>query len=91
MGAVHAGRFVAGLGVGATVVVGPIYLSEIVSSLDCIPGIQWLRSKADRQAPASIRGLCICVFSGFVYLGIVLAYFANYGCEVCFYNYRVNI
>ena len=38
LGAVYAGRFVAGLGVGATVVVGPIYLSEIVSSLDCIPG-----------------------------------------------------
>ncbi|KAL4745935.1 hypothetical protein BDW72DRAFT_207785 [Aspergillus terricola var. indicus] len=62
LGAVYAGRFIAGLGVGATVVVGPIYLSEI--------------------APASIRGLCTCVFSGFVYLGIVFAYFANYGCEV---------
>ncbi|PKY05849.1 general substrate transporter [Aspergillus campestris IBT 28561] len=62
LGAVYAGRFVAGLGVGETVVVGPVYLSEI--------------------APASIRGLCTCVFTGFVYLGIVLAYFANYGCEV---------
>ncbi|PLN76254.1 general substrate transporter [Aspergillus taichungensis] len=62
LGAVYAGRFVAGLGVGSTVVVGPVYLSEI--------------------APASIRGLCTCVFTGFVYLGIVLAYFANYGCEV---------
>ncbi|KAJ5833960.1 hypothetical protein N7474_002271 [Penicillium riverlandense] len=61
LGAVYAGRFVAGLGVGQTVVVAPIYLAEI--------------------APASIRGLCTCVFTGFVYLGIVLAYFANYGCE----------
>lgn len=34
------------------------------------------------QAPASTRGLCTCVFTGFVYLGIVLAYFANYGCQV---------
>lgn len=34
------------------------------------------------QAPASVRGLCTCVFTGFVYLGIVLAYFTNYGCEV---------
>ncbi|KAK3942629.1 quinate permease [Diplogelasinospora grovesii] len=33
-------------------------------------------------APASIRGLCTCIFTGFVYLGIVLAYFANYGCQV---------
>jgi len=62
LGAVYAGRFVAGLGVGQTVVVGPVYLAEI--------------------APASIRGLCTCVFTGFVYLGIVLAYFANYGCQL---------
>ncbi|OJJ98678.1 hypothetical protein ASPACDRAFT_121231 [Aspergillus aculeatus ATCC 16872] len=62
LGAIYAGRFVAGLGVGQTVVVGPVYLAEI--------------------APASIRGLCTCVFTGFVYLGIVLAYFTNYGCQV---------
>ncbi|KAL4804136.1 general substrate transporter [Aspergillus unguis] len=62
LGMVYAGRFVAGLGVGQTVVVGPVYLSEI--------------------APAQVRGLCTCIFTGFVYLGIVLAYFANYGCEV---------
>ncbi|KAL4912645.1 general substrate transporter [Aspergillus aurantiobrunneus] len=62
LGAVYAGRLVAGLGVGQTVVVGPVYLSEI--------------------APAQVRGLCTCIFTGFVYLGIVLAYFANYGCEV---------
>jgi MFS family permease len=32
LGAVYAGRFVAGLGVGQTVVVAPVYLAEIVSS-----------------------------------------------------------
>ncbi|KAL4966645.1 putative MFS quinate transporter [Aspergillus stella-maris] len=62
LGMVYAGRLVAGLGVGATVVVGPVYLAEI--------------------APVAVRGLCTCVFTGCVYLGIVLAYFANYGCEV---------
>ncbi|KAL4865115.1 hypothetical protein BDV12DRAFT_175187 [Aspergillus spectabilis] len=62
LGAVYAGRFIAGLGVGATPVVGPILIGEI--------------------APAAVRGLCTCVFTGFVYLGIVLAYFANYGCEL---------
>ncbi|PKY02374.1 putative MFS quinate transporter [Aspergillus campestris IBT 28561] len=62
LGAVYAGRFVAGLGVGQTVVVAPVYLAEI--------------------APASVRGLCTCVFTGFVYIGIVLAYFTNYGCEL---------
>lgn len=59
LGAIYAGRFIAGLGIGQTAVVGPVYLAEI--------------------APSSVRGLCTCVFSGFVYLGILLAYFANYG------------
>ena len=62
LGAIYAGRFIAGLGIGQTVVVAPVYLAEV--------------------APASVRGLCTCVFTGFVYLGIVLAYFANYGCEL---------
>ncbi|KAI1759789.1 putative MFS quinate transporter [Hypoxylon sp. FL1150] len=60
LGAVYAGRFIAGLGVGQTPVVGPI--AEI--------------------APASIRGLCTCLFTGFVYVGIVLAYFTNYGAQI---------
>lgn len=62
LGAVYAGRFIAGLGVGQTPVVGPVYIAEI--------------------APASVRGLCTCIFTGFVYLGIVLAYFTNYGAQV---------
>ncbi|KAI1463827.1 putative MFS quinate transporter [Daldinia caldariorum] len=64
VGAVYAGRFIAGLGVGQTPVVGPIYgnIAEI--------------------APASIRGLCTCIFTGFVYVGIVLAYFTNYGAQI---------
>ncbi|RWA03954.1 hypothetical protein EKO27_g11151 [Xylaria grammica] len=60
--AVYAGRFIAGLGVGQTPVVGPVYIAEI--------------------APASVRGLCTCIFTGAVYLGIVLAYFTNYGAQV---------
>ncbi|KAK8051471.1 MFS quinate transporter [Apiospora rasikravindrae] len=62
LGAMYAGRFIAGLGVGQTAVVGPIYIAEIT--------------------PASIRGLCTCIFTGFAYLGIVLAYLANYGAQV---------
>ncbi|KAK4243278.1 general substrate transporter [Corynascus novoguineensis] len=62
LGAIYAGRFIAGLGVGQTPVVGPVYIAEIT--------------------PAGIRGLCTCLFTGFVYIGIVLAYFTNYGCEV---------
>ncbi|KAH7116660.1 general substrate transporter [Dactylonectria estremocensis] len=60
--AIYAGRFIAGLGVGQTPLVGPVYIAEI--------------------SPASIRGLCTCFFTGALYLGIVLAYFTNYGCAV---------
>ncbi|KAJ6133219.1 hypothetical protein N7471_008434 [Penicillium samsonianum] len=62
MSAVYAGRFIAGLGIGQTCVVGPIYLSEI--------------------SPAPIRGLCTCMFTGAVYLGIMIAYFANWGTQL---------
>lgn len=33
-------------------------------------------------APRSIRGLCMCMFSGSVYLGIMLGYFANWGTSI---------
>ncbi|KAJ4155087.1 hypothetical protein LMH87_000352 [Akanthomyces muscarius] len=70
LGAIYAGRFIAGLGVGQTPVVGPVYIAEI--------------------APASIRGLCTCFFTGAVYLGIVLAYFTNYGASIHISNTSHN-
>ncbi|TKA32916.1 hypothetical protein B0A50_01142 [Salinomyces thailandicus] len=33
-------------------------------------------------APRWIRGLCVCAFSGSVYLGIMLAYFASWGSSI---------
>jgi hypothetical protein len=30
-------------------------------------------------APKAVRGLCTCIFSGCVYIGIMLAYFASWG------------
>lgn len=33
-------------------------------------------------APAPIRGLCTCLYSGSVYLGIMIGYFANWGTMV---------
>lgn len=59
LGQVYAGRFIAGIGVGETTVVAPVYIAEI--------------------APKSVRGLAICFFSGSVYIGIMLAYFATWG------------
>ncbi|KAG9240633.1 MFS quinate transporter [Calycina marina] len=33
-------------------------------------------------APRSIRGMCMCIFSGSVYLGIMLGYFASWGTSI---------
>ena len=59
LGMVYAGRFIAGLGVGQTTVVGPTYLSEV--------------------APKFTRGLCVCIFAGSAYFGIMLGYLCIYG------------
>jgi MFS family permease len=59
LGAVYAGRLIAGLGIGQTTVVAPVYIAEI--------------------APSSVRGACTCFFTGAVYIGVIIAYVANYG------------
>jgi len=33
-------------------------------------------------APRTVRGFCVCMFSGAVYLGIMLAYFASWGSRI---------
>lgn len=33
-------------------------------------------------APRSLRGLCTTMFAASVYIGIMLAYFANWGCQI---------
>lgn len=61
-GQVLAGRFIAGLGIGMTVVVGPTYLAE--------------------TAPRAVRGMITNIFAGSVYLGVMIAYFSNYGASI---------
>jgi MFS family permease len=62
IGQILAGRFLAGLGVGMTTVVGPTYLVEV--------------------APRSIRGMLTNIFAGSVYLGVMVAYFRNWGASI---------
>jgi putative flippase GtrA len=82
LSAVYAGRFVVCLGIGQTVVVAPVYLAEIVSLFtNYLPN----PSAKFYQVVAGSHSWCLHLFfffTGFVYLGIVLAYFANYGCAL---------
>ncbi|KAI8957319.1 putative MFS quinate transporter [Daldinia sp. FL1419] len=86
LGAVYAGRFIAGLGVGQTPVVGPIYELNFILRPPFYAGLlessHAVAQSIAEIAPASIRGLCTCIFTGFVYVGIVLAYFTNYGAQI---------
>ncbi|KAI0173194.1 putative MFS quinate transporter [Hypoxylon sp. FL1284] len=51
---------------------GMVYAGRFIAGLGKIAEI----------TPPSIRGLATCLFTGNVYLGIVLAYFTNYGAQV---------
>lgn len=62
VGQVIAGRFIAGLGIGMTVVVGPTYIGE--------------------TAPRAVRGMLTNIFAGSVYLGVMIAYFSNWGASL---------
>lgn len=58
LGAVYAGRFVAGLGIGQTVVVAPVYLAEIVSLFTNNPS----------NASAKFCQLVTCSYSWYLHL-----------------------
>ena len=62
IGQILAGRFIAGLGIGMTTVVGPTFLVEV--------------------APKAIRGMLTNIFAGSVYLGVMIAYFSNWGASI---------
>nr|BAK00638.1 predicted protein [Hordeum vulgare subsp. vulgare] len=62
LGQILAGRFIAGLGIGMTTVVGPTFLVEV--------------------APKAIRGMLTNIFAGSVYLGVMVAYFSNWGAAI---------
>ncbi|KAH9893764.1 general substrate transporter [Xylariomycetidae sp. FL2044] len=62
LGQVMGGRFIAGLGIGMSPVVGPTYLAE--------------------ASPRAIRGMLTNIFAGSVYLGVLIAYFSNWGASL---------
>jgi SP family arabinose:H+ symporter-like MFS transporter len=57
--ALLAARFIGGLGIGGSSVLGPVYIAEL--------------------APAKLRGRLVGLFQINIVIGILLAYFSNYG------------
>lgn len=60
--------------------VGQLYAGRLLEGIFAIgPSVVCGPIYLSEVAPKAIRGLCTNVFSGAVYLGVMLAYFANYG------------
>lgn len=59
--------------------IGQVYAGRFISGLGIGQTTVIAPVYLSEVAPKSIRGLCTCAFSGSVYLGIMLAYFASWG------------
>jgi len=59
--------------------VGQIYAGRFIAGVGIGQTTVVAPTYLAETAPRAIRGLCVCAFSGSVYLGIMLAYFATWG------------
>ena len=59
--------------------VGQLYAGRLIEGLAIGQTTTIGPAYLSEVAPKAIRGLCGCIFAGAVYLGVMLAYFANYG------------
>ncbi|KAK6464748.1 quinate permease [Scheffersomyces coipomensis] len=59
--------------------VGQLYAGRLLEGL-AIGQTTTIGPSMSEIAPSRIRGLCVSIFSGAVYFGIMLGYFVNYGC-----------
>lgn len=59
--------------------IGQIYAGRFIAGVGIGQTTVVAPTYLAETAPRAIRGLCVCAFSGSVYLGIMLAYFATWG------------
>ncbi|KAF2756265.1 general substrate transporter [Pseudovirgaria hyperparasitica] len=67
------------LGAAAHGSLGMIYAGRFIAGIGIGQTTVVAPTYLAETAPRAIRGLCVCIFSGNVYLGIMLGYFAAYG------------
>lgn len=66
----------------ATGNVGMIYAGRFIAGIGIGQTTVVAPTYLAETAPRAIRGLCVCAFSGSVYVGIMLAYFASWGSSI---------
>lgn len=66
----------------ATGSIGQVYAGRFIAGIGIGQTTVVAPTYLAETAPRAIRGLCVCAFSGAVYLGIMLAYFATWGASL---------
>ncbi|KAF2622534.1 MFS quinate transporter-like protein [Macroventuria anomochaeta] len=66
----------------ATGSIGMIYAGRFIAGIGIGQTTVVAPTYLAETAPRAIRGLCVCAFSGAVYIGIMLAYFASWGSSI---------
>ncbi|KAG9728891.1 MFS quinate transporter, partial [Aureobasidium melanogenum] len=77
------------LGAAAHGGLGMVYAGRFIAGLGIGQTTVVAPTYLAEVAPKSIRGLCVGIFSGSVYLGIMLGYFASYGTSLHISNHNV--
>nr|POE90682.1 quinate permease [Quercus suber] len=67
------------LGAAANGSIGMVYAGRFIAGIGIGQTTVVAPTYLAEIAPRAVRGLCVCMFSGSVYLGIMLGYFASYG------------
>lgn len=66
----------------ATGNIGMVYAGRFIAGIGIGQTTVVAPTYLAETAPRAIRGLCVCAFSGAVYIGIMLAYFASWGSSI---------
>ncbi|KAJ4364757.1 hypothetical protein N0V95_000704 [Ascochyta clinopodiicola] len=66
----------------ATGSIGMVYAGRFIAGIGIGQTTVVAPTYLAETAPRAIRGLCVCAFSGSVYIGIMLAYFASWGSSI---------
>ncbi|KAI4739432.1 MFS quinate transporter [Aureobasidium sp. EXF-12298] len=77
------------LGAAAHGSLGMVYAGRFIAGLGIGQTTVVAPTYLAEVAPKSIRGMCVGIFSGSVYLGIMLGYFASYGTSLHISNHNV--
>ncbi|KAJ4376656.1 hypothetical protein N0V86_006772 [Didymella sp. IMI 355093] len=66
----------------ATGSIGMVYAGRFIAGIGIGQTTVVAPTYLAETAPRAIRGLCVCAFSGSVYFGIMLSYFASWGSSI---------